>query len=168
MSIRVRLGLWYGGIFGVALLLLGVLLYVLMAQHLGRMVEDTVANRTNHLVAAVRAANPGVRPGSTVVVPSPDTFEAPEVYVQVLAPDSTVLDRSSNLQGRTLPFPQGTPVQGEFTASLDGVKLKVSLTPATVEGQTIAWVQVAASYRQRDMVLERLRWVLIGGAWVRW
>jgi signal transduction histidine kinase len=163
LPIRVRLGLWYGGIFAGALLLFGVALYVLMAQHLARMVDDTIAGRTEHLVTAIHAANTDVPEKDTPVVPSLEAFKAPEVYVQVLTPDGTVLDRSSNLEGRSLPLPQGLLQQTEFPASLDGVNIKVLVTPVTVGGQTIAWVQVAASYRQRNMVLERLRWVLVVG-----
>ena len=41
--------------------------------------------------------------GDTVRVPPLDDFEAPEVYVQVLDAEGTVVARSSNLQERMLP-----------------------------------------------------------------
>ena len=163
MSIRVRLGLWYGGIFGIALLLLGLLLYVVMARHLESMVGDAVTNRADHLVTAISGINHQTQPGGAILTPSLDTFEAPEVYVQVLALDGTVIDRSSNLEGHSLPLPGGALQQGEFSVSLDGVGMKTVLTSVELIGQRIAWVQVAASFRQRDMVLDRLRWTLIGG-----
>ena len=149
MSIRLRLALWYGAIFGVVLLLFGIVLYLFMARHLESMVEDAVGNRASHLAAAVSVANTGGLLGDTVRVPPLDDFEAPEVYVQVLDAEGTIVARSSNLQDRVLPVPDAIPVGEESTVLLDGVALRR--------------VQVAASYDQRDMVLDRLGWVLVLG-----
>lgn len=163
MSIRVRLALWYGAIFGATLLILGIGLYVIMARHLESMVEDAVVNHTTHLETAILSSNPDYSPGKEVIVPPLDTFESQQVYVQILDPEGTTIGRSSNLEGRSLPLPQGVLHQGAVRTSLDSVSIKVALTPVKVDGQTIGWVHVAASYRQREMVLERLRWAIVGG-----
>ncbi len=163
MSIRLRLGLWYGAIFGMAFLLFGVSLYLLMAQHLESMVDDSIASRIDHMATALRAANPGVSAGDALVVPPLEAFEAPEVYVQVLSRDGVVVSRSANLEGRILAAPGETLSEARYALSLEGQRLKVSIAPVDVNGETIAWVQVASSYRQRDMVLGWLRWVLVGG-----
>lgn len=165
MSIRIRLALWYGAIFGAALLVFGLLIYGLMARHLEQMVDDGVATQANSLAGAIRAANQGMMMphGGAVVIPAVDAFAGPEMYVQVLSTDGGVLMRSSNLEGRTLPVPRGPLRQAGYSEYLDGARLRVSLNPVTLGGQTVAWVQVAASYRQRDMVLARLRWLLLGG-----
>ncbi|MBF8266560.1 MAG: histidine kinase [Dehalococcoidia bacterium] len=166
MSIRVRLGLWYGGIFGVAFLLFGVALYFEMAQHLESMVNDTIASRVEHMSTALRAANHNFPAEGTPTVPSLEAFEAPEVYVQVLGRDGSMVSRSANLEGRSLPFPGKGLTEAKFSAFLEGQRLKVYLAPVTVGDTTVAWVQVASSYRQQDRVLGRLRWVLVAGGFV--
>ena len=102
MSIRLRLALWYGAIFAVALLVLGLLLYSLMERHLERMVSDAVTTHAEHLSTAIHPIN--FEENSPLELPPLDTFEAPGVYVQVLAPDGTVIQRSSNLQQHALPL----------------------------------------------------------------
>ncbi len=163
MPIRVRLALWYGAIFGVALAAFGITLYVLMARHLEGMVSEVVASETDHVITAIRAANQSNNATSATTVPPLETFQASDVYIQVLDPDGGLLARSSNLEGRRLPLPDGSPGRAEYVATLDGLKLKASMTPMELNGQTAGWVQLATSYRQRDMVLTRLRLVLIGG-----
>ncbi|MBI4199141.1 MAG: HAMP domain-containing protein [Chloroflexi bacterium] len=163
MPIRVRLALWHGAIFGAALLVFGVALYAIMARHLASMADEGVAGRVEHLATALRAANADGRMSNTLVIPPLDTFEEAEVYVQVLAPDGAVLSRSGNLKEQSLPIPQGAPRQGEFSAVLGGVEVRGSVAPVAIGGSTAAWVQVAVSNRQREMVLQRLRWALIGG-----
>lgn len=163
MPIRLRLALWYGAIFGVVLLLFGIVLYLFMARHLESMVEDAVGNRASHLAAAVSVANTGGPLGDTVRVPPLDDFEAPEVYVQVLDTEGTIVARSSNLQDRVLPVPDARTPGEESTVLLDGVALRETTVAVVIGGNTVARVQVAASYDQRDMVLDRLRWVLVLG-----
>lgn len=162
MSIRSRLALWYAAIFAIALVVLGLLLYSLMERHLDSMVGETVATRAEHLSTAIHPI--GGDSDGPLELPPLDAFEAPEVYVQILAPGGTVIQRSSNLQGRTLPLPGETLHQSDYHASLDGVGMRVRLAPIRSGGTIVAWVQVAASFRERDIVLRALTWsFVIGG-----
>ncbi|MBI2166023.1 MAG: HAMP domain-containing histidine kinase [Chloroflexi bacterium] len=163
MPIRIRLSLWYSAIFALALLLFSLGLYGIMERHLVSMVDDAIADRMEHLVAAVRAANPNGEAAESPVTPSLDAFEAPEVYVQVLSRDGSILARSSNLEIRILPPLTDLGKQGTFDVTVDGTRMRASAAPVTAKGQTVAWIEVAVSFRQRDMVLDRLRWVLLGG-----
>jgi len=164
LSIRVRLAMWYGTIFGVALLLFSVGLYVFMARHLDGMVDEAMARRANYLIATITTARQHMMmPADTFFVPPLDTFESPEVYVQVTAANGTVLARSANLGGRSLPVASSFLEQRNAVVYLDEAKLKLSTTPIAVDGKTVGWVQVASSLSQRDVVLARLRWVLMGG-----
>lgn len=161
MSIRIRLGLWYGAIFAVALVIFGAALYWLMANHLENMLQDSIEGRAGHLGSAL-AATVLLDTGAGGL-PALDVFESSEVYVQVLDADGNVVGRSSNLEGRSLPSSGAADAPLEGRVSLDGVALKQVSRPVIVDGRTVAWVQVAGSYRQRDMVLSRLRWGLLGG-----
>lgn len=163
MPIRIRLALWYSGIFTLALVAFGTALYVLMDRHLEQMVTGTVANRTSRLVSAVRAANEQVTPEEPIVIPPLDSFETSTVYLQILDPEGAILDRSSNLGDRLLPVPRELTETPGFSASLNGEEMNLSLTPVTVEGDRRLWVQVGATYQQRDLVLNRLLWALAGG-----
>ncbi|MBI4336318.1 MAG: HAMP domain-containing histidine kinase [Chloroflexi bacterium] len=134
-----------------------------MARHLEAMVHEAITTRADHLVTAIQSANEPVPEGNALTVPPLDTFEAPEVYVQILTPEGTVLARSSNLEGQSLPLPQGPLKRGDFPASLGSVRMRALLDPITAGGRNIAWVQVAASYREKERVLGRLRWTLVTG-----
>ncbi|MEE8363596.1 MAG: HAMP domain-containing sensor histidine kinase [Dehalococcoidia bacterium] len=158
MSIRLRLAIWYSAIFGVALTLFGVTLYVFMDRHLDNMLRDAVNAAAGH-VSTVMSGPPGAI--DRLQAPPLDAFQSPDVYIQVVGPDGALLARSSNLGGRTIPVADGVLAAGLSEVVLGGQRLKQATFPVTVGGSTVAWVQAAGGYRQRDMVLGRLRLVLI-------
>lgn len=160
MSIRLRLSLWYSAIFGVALALLSIGLYVFMAWHLQNMVRDSVVSRAELLAGAIAAANE-ISTGSKLMLVPLEAFESPEVFVQVWSPNGEIIAASSNLTGRTLnrPAPSLRPVPTE----LDGVNIRQVIVPVESRGVEIAFVQVGTSLRQSEQVLGGLRWLLVLG-----
>jgi hypothetical protein len=113
LPIRLRLALWQSAIFGVALGLFGVAVYWLMASRLEDMVEEMVTLHADHLVAAVNAAD---HHGAGLTIPPLDSFESPEVYVQVLDAGGAVLAR--RIQPRR--GPAGPEGRHEFTIVVQG------------------------------------------------
>jgi signal transduction histidine kinase len=163
LTIRLRLGLWYATICGVALLGLGLTVYLFMARHLERMVDETLEVGTAHVVDMVTMGGSGMMPGAAAGLPATHIAGSAEVFAEVLDPAGVVLARSDNLRDRTLPdSPEGLQA-GQFAGTLDELTLKVRSTPVQVDGQTVAWVRVGTSYEFRDAVLLPLGWVLLGG-----
>ena len=59
MSIRLRLALWYGALFALILLLLGLLMYALHARSLYSDVDRALVTSGEHAVAEAEASNTG-------------------------------------------------------------------------------------------------------------
>jgi heavy metal sensor kinase len=166
LTIRLRLGLWYAAICAVALLAVGLTVYVFMARHLERMIDETLDDGTAHVLDMVAMAGPAgmpAMPGAGWTIPSGHVAGSPDVFVQILDRAGVILARSDNLEDRTLNPPTGGLRAGQSAVSLGDLRLKVRTTPVLVGAQAIAWVQVGTSYEFRDAVLRPLGWVLVGG-----
>lgn len=162
MAIRLRLAIWYSSIFASVFVVFSALLYILMARHLTGMVDETIARRAQTLAAAIHAEEQTGQPESQLIIPNLDAFEEPEVYIQILRPNGEAVARSSNLEGRTVSLPSDGLTPSQSLLFVNGTFMRSTLEPVLGEIETIAWVQVTASYRQRDFVLQRLRWTLVG------
>ncbi|MBI4219287.1 MAG: HAMP domain-containing protein, partial [Chloroflexi bacterium] len=163
MTIRLRMGLWYAAICGVALLALGLTVYLIMARHLERMVDETLDQATGHVVDMLGMSGSAGMTMGALVIPAAHVAGSPDVFVQIRDEAGKVSSRTDNLAGKELPLPAGSLRAREYSASLDDLRLKVRLTPARIDGRTVAWVQTATSYELRDAVVRPLGWALLGG-----
>lgn len=157
MTIRVRLGLWYGAIFGIAIVVFSLGIYALMARHLERMVDRALDDATAHVgEMAMMVQMP-------MAIPASHIGGVPDVFVQVHDPDGRIIAGSENLGGRALPLPAAGLTRGESTVKLDELTLKTRAAEIVVNGRVAGWFVAGASYEMRDSVLGPLRWGLAGG-----
>ncbi len=160
MSIRLRLSLWYSAIFGITIALLSIGLYMFMVWHLQNMVRESIVNRAEHLASAISIANE-VNTGSELKLVSLETFETPEVFVQVWTPDDEIVAASSNLTGQQLA--RSTVSLDPKQVELGGIRIRHVTAPVVLNGVEIAYVQVGSSLRQSEQVLSGFRWLLVLG-----
>ncbi len=177
MTLRARLTAYYTLFFAVALLILGVGLYLLVRQLLLQSVVEELEVGSALVLQAYAADSDIVRdPTGLDIVrlrpPDLHDVESPELYVQIVDRDGVPIARSSNLQADALPL---APVdrqralagrQVRVVAWVGSARVLSLLTPLTIDGVPVGVIQVAQSLRQVDRALTVLLWVLIGGGFI--
>jgi two-component system OmpR family sensor kinase len=160
MSIRLRLTLLYSVILAATLVVFGVALYF------------TVARVTLNVVArSLRSQAPPVvrvRPFRSGHFDFPPVrFAQPDTYMQVVAPDGEVIDRSANLGSYQLPV-TGASLQAGLNgrpeteiASTDSGRLLVYSQPLVNDGRVVGLVQLGRSLVDYDQSLNTLRRILL-------
>lgn len=177
MTLRARLTAYYTLFFAVALLILGVGLYLLVRQILLQSVVEELEVGSALVLQAYTANSDIVRdPTGLDIVrlrpPDLHDVESPELYVQIVDRDGMPIARSSNLQADALPLDAadrqraltGRPISA--VERVGSTRVLSLLTPLTLDGVPVGVIQVAQSLRQVDRALTVLLWVLIGGGLV--
>jgi two-component system OmpR family sensor kinase len=164
MSIRFRLTLLYSVILVLALIAFGTALYASQAAAANARSQAQLVNAAQNIRTIGRLPGP---PSNEPV----RRFARPEIYAQTRSADGTVVDRSPNLEGMTLPFSDealralqagGTWLE---TTQLANVHLMVYSAPDLTDGRVTGVIQVARSLAEQDQALQELqRILLIAGA----
>ncbi len=166
MSIRIRLGLLYGAVMALVLVLLGTTLYYFLYFTLNSEVNRTVEQATQTVAASAR---PALMPQMGLVVGflEFDVFSSPPIYVQAVNPEGVVRRTSSNLGGETLPeLPDAIAAALQGNAVWRDVQtadahLRILSTPLALGGRTIIGVlQVGTSLDNIDQTLHQLLTIL--------
>jgi two-component system, OmpR family, sensor kinase len=174
MTLRARLTIYYTLFFAIALLVLGLGLYLVVRQLLLRGVVEELRvgstlvlqeyeNRNRHLGDAAGINIDELRS------PELQDVEAPEQYVQIVALNGTIVSRSSNLGTDSLPLSEislSRALAGEVVTTIEGVgsaRVLSLIVPLRVEQETVGVVQIAQSLRQVDRSLTILLLTMLGG-----
>src|SRR5690348_1695302 len=122
MYIRVRLALWFTLILALVLAAFSYGLYQVLHDSLLSEIGRDVQQRATALAMTARPA-----PGSTALtLPQLDAFSSSDTYVELLAPDGTVLASGGDLGNRKLPFNPATIARGAVVEQrLGDVPLKL-------------------------------------------
>lgn len=167
ISLRWRLTLWYVLLTAVTLGSFIVISYRAFANSLLSEIDNTLAERANHVTDAL-AVIPN-RPIEGVSPESTDEFRSPGVYVQILNAQGEVVARSFNLGAQQLPV---TAVDLQRVLSGDGFYVTVQIgeqpvrlyhRPLRREGVTVGAVQVGQSLIGLETTLRQLRLVYAVG-----
>jgi len=112
--------------------------------------------------AIARSVEPDAR--GRLDAPNLEVFTSPDTYIEVTSPNGRLLERSSNLQGRRLPFLREAFHADRLSeARLGDVPIVVCGSPVRARGELAGYVVVARSPGPLYQVLHRLRGVLIPG-----
>lgn len=174
MTLRVRLTAYYTLFFALALLLLGIGLYLGVRQLLLRSVLDEVRVGSSLIQDAYARNEPPLNGAATIdpnEVRPPEILdvEAPELYVQVADKNGAIIERSANAASGYLPIAQ-TDIQRALNgrdstdiSSVGRTRVVSLISPLRLNGRIEGALQVAQSLRQVDRLLTALLWALIGG-----
>lgn len=146
-SLRTRLAITFTLLVGVILVLVGVATNQLLRQSLLTEIERDVAHRA----AAFRAAPP--EPPYVL-----DTFGAPDVFLQVVGADGSVVAKSASLGDRVLPIPDAARPGEVVEARVGGRPLFLTSAPLDENRQIV----VARSPMTTYGALRTLRNLLTG------
>ncbi len=165
MSIRTRLTLWYTAVLAIFIVVLGIIVYAVLAFNLVAGLDRTLRDTANQVISTAR-----VRPFfdvQVVTIPELDVFGS-NVYIEVLDADKELVSKSGNLQRFTRPLDETgllaveeahQPVtRNVYTGR---AHLRVLTVPLMVSDQLIGYLQVGTPRGQVDQALQQLLVVLV-------
>lgn len=160
MYIRTRLALWFMVMLAVVLVGFSVVIYQLTRTNLLDEIAKDVQQRATLIELTVRPE----QPTGPLRLPELDVFAAPDVYLQVLDENGSVLASSGNLGQRRLPFSKESFKAGQVEEQRIGtLPLFEYGKPVVVNQQMRGYVVVARSPRTIYLALNRLSQFLYPG-----
>jgi len=167
MSIRTRLTLWYTSVLAIFIIVLGTIVYAVVAFNLIAELDRTLNDTANQVVSAAR-----VRPLfdiQVITIPELDVFGS-NVYIEVIDTDGQIARKSANLQRVSLVLDevgmrrvQNTHEPVTRDVQTGGAHLRVLTVPLLVNDQLAGYLQVGVLRGQVDNALSLLLVVLVGG-----
>ena len=148
MSLRNRLTLYYTSVFALALLLLGLGVFLAVREALIRGARQDVIAGTNQMMTLYMAGGQGnlsalvTADGRVVRIQArgefTQLFSSPFLIVQVFSPRGRLLGRSMNLSDQQVPLPSAALELGpndrlEITQELGGMRMASLITPLIVK-----------------------------------
>ncbi|UCC60488.1 MAG: HAMP domain-containing protein [Dehalococcoidia bacterium] len=175
MPIRWRLTLWFSVILCVALVLAGVIIYIVLQNHLHSEVDDNLkvyaAEIKDYIGSDIVMAPDDydvVCDAACACSPALREFGSPGVHVRLIDGNGNIVGRSENLGDLELPVEESLIERGlageagtaTLTAS-DGTKIRVMTDQ--IQGQHEPLIlEVGQSLRHIDAAMNQVRWALIG------
>ena len=167
MSIRTRLTFWYTSVLAIFIVVLGTIVYAVLAFNLVAGLDGTLRDTANQVVSTAR-----VRPLydiQVITIPELDVFGS-DVYIEVIDTDGQIARKSANLQRFSLMLDDvgvrrvesvHQPVTRDVRTG--GAHLRVLTVPLLVNDQLAGYLQVGTLREQVDNALNLLLIVLVVG-----
>ena len=161
-----RLTLWYGLTFALALAVIAGVLHLTLSRILEFEIDRSLADRSFEVNRAVRldsAPDFGVQ----LRLPRPNAYANADTFVQIATLEGRVVAMSDNLERRPLPIDDleiATANRGEVrfnTVEVSGERLRVLTSPLLAAGQPIGVLQVARALWSVETLLARLQFLLV-------
>ncbi len=180
MSLRTRLTFYYTGFFAIALLLLGIGVFMAVKETLEQGVQRDLRAGTQQVLAIYKRTP--ITAGLEFVLRDgmfiPEqlrgqpaaTFAIPNLFAQVFSPRGEFLGSSMNLDKQALPLPPESLnlAAGEelnITQHVDDMRMQTLITPVVlVNGQIVGILQISRPLNDVDKTLHLLLSMLIGGS----
>ncbi len=167
MSIRTRLTLWYTAVLALLLVVLGVMIYAVLAVDLVGGLDRTLNDTARQLDNSFRVRSfPDVQ---VIPIPELDVLGS-NVYIEVLNTDGTIVRTSPNLarlgqplDGGALPIVQNSHQSITRDVRISNVHLRVLTVPILLQDQLAGFLQVAVLRDTVDTVLSQLAAIFIVG-----
>ncbi len=161
IPLRWRLTFWHLVLTALGLLGFILISYRVLSDSLRAEVNNTLAERANHVADAV-AVVPN-RPIEGISQEATDEFRSPGIYVQLFNMEGAVVAHSFNLGAQQLPAPVADinrALAGEsfFAATnISGQPVELYYRPIQRDGRVVGAAQVGQSLAGLDATLSRLR-----------
>ncbi len=184
IPLRWRLTFWYMGLTTLVLLTFTLVSYRLLANSLQQEIDNTLAERANHVTSALSVI-PN-RPIEGISPEATDEFSSPGVYVQIFNAEGQIVAHSFNLGAQQLPMTAAGLEQAFLgdafyhTIQVNEQPVRLYHRPLRRESVTLGAVQVGQSLVGMESTLTRLRWIyatgtvialllgLAGSWWLAW
>lgn len=166
-SIKTRLALWYGGVFGAVLLLLGILVYFYLSENLYGNFDLSLQSTAQALARSSSAAR---RPSGWTIDDFIEWMNSPESlnkFFHFFDPSGNSRFQSRNLPKQTLPLTSAAfnnAAQGQVTfetfLTRQEEPIRVLTFPVIENGRVVNILQVGGSLRQVEEVLKQVQFTL--------
>jgi heavy metal sensor kinase len=172
VSLRLRLTLTYSALVALVMAVFAVVLYGTLRQNLEAEMDRRLQVRASQVQLTIFPGTTSLTAGDLAfskldLSPLAD-LDAPGIYVQVLAPDGTVVATSDSLDGARLPFESG-----DLQAALEGRRVlgdvrlgseravRVLSVPVFSQGRAVGVLQVGQSRVPLQETMDNLRNLLL-------
>lgn len=173
MSIRWRLTIWFSLVLCLILIVTGVSLYLALQRYLDNEVDSDLKAQSARLHGSLGTDE--VQADFEVIhsmMPPINEFASPGIYIQLVDRDGVAVLKSENLGQQELPVNPAL-LESAFTGQAristvsagDGVMVRVMVSPLYLKDQTLV-LEVARSLRHSEVLMSRVRWSLLGGAFL--
>jgi two-component system, OmpR family, sensor kinase len=137
MSLRLRLALFGVGVVALTLVIFGGLLYSLFARGVNTNQDDALRTRAHEAVAALAASSPADLAPRAPIAPA-DLKSSTEVFVELVAPDGSIVYSTAQLNGSPPAVPppvltQSAAARGSFANVIEpgGARFRLYALPFT-------------------------------------
>lgn len=161
LSIRFRLTLWYTAILALVIGLFGLAVWWVLAFSLTNQIDQRLRQTALQVLQASTVVP--IRDLTLLSIPKLETFQADDVYIQVIYTDGQVSAESENLGSFNQPLDPNALDQGAIISEvfLGSVHIRVLTQPITVNGKLIGYLQVGAQMRSIDQAKSLLLLTLL-------
>jgi two-component system OmpR family sensor kinase len=167
MSIRTRLTLWYTSVLAIFIVVLGTIVYAVVAFNLVAGLDRTLRDTANQVISTARVRS--LFDIQVITIPELDVFGS-NVYIEVMDTNGQIASKSANLQRFSLLLDSAGLHTVESThepvtqdVQTGGAELRVLTVPLLVNNQLAGYLQVGVLRGQVDNALSLLLVVLVGG-----
>lgn len=167
-SIKTRLALWYGGVFGAVLILLGMVVYFYLSKSLYANFDLSLQSTAQALARASSTARP---PSEWTVDDFIDWMNSPEAlskFFHFFDPSGNSRFRSRNIPNQTLPMTSAAfnnaahgSVTFETFFTRQAEPIRVLTYPVVDNGRVVNILQVGGSLRQVEDLLKQVQFTLL-------
>ncbi|HJV44555.1 MAG TPA: HAMP domain-containing sensor histidine kinase [Bacillota bacterium] len=170
MPIRLKLSLWYSGVFLLIIALFSTYIYLFFTHREMSSIDSHLKEKGKEVHQAIGVVDIYPLPMQQLVLPDIDVFSSPEVLLQIVDPRGSVLSRSKSLGGQSLPISQeaiySISNRSEYyeTQNLHGTLFRIYYLPLLSNSQLVGVLEVGESLKGVDRSLTNLRLLLAFGA----
>jgi two-component system OmpR family sensor kinase len=160
MYIRTRLALWFLLIMALVLAAFSMAVYQVTRSSLLAQIDVDVRQRAAMLNSAIS----NYSHKTALRVPKLDVFQAPDIYLQVVDQQGTVLASSGNLGSHRLPLLRNAVAANQVQEVFVGpLKLFLYGQPIRIKNQVVGYVLVARAPQTIYQALNQLSRILLPG-----
>jgi two-component system OmpR family sensor kinase len=170
MPIRLKLSLWYSGVFLLIIALFSTYIYLFFTHREMNAIDSHLSEKGKEVHQAIKIVDILPFPMQRLVLPDIDVFSSPEVLLQIVDTQGNVLSRSNSLGGQSMPISQeaihsiSNSTEYFETQNLHGTLFRIYYLPLLANKQLVGVLEVGESLISFNRSLTNLGLLLALGA----
>jgi two-component system, OmpR family, sensor kinase len=170
MPIRVKLSLWYSGVFLLIITLFSSFIYLFFTHREINHFDAGLHDKAQEIHQSIQVIDLYPFPMQNLVLPNIDVFGTPEIFLQVIDRDGHIISRSESLGSQALPISnnawQEMAAKRDYyeTRNVHGTSIRMYYLPLLSDGRFIGALEVASPLLTLNHSLSNLRLLLAIGA----
>src|SRR5690348_4660667 len=104
MPIRVKLSLWYSGVFLLIITLFSTYIYLFFTHREISQFDAGLQDKAQEIHQSIQVIDMYPFPMQNLILPNIDVFGTPEIFLQVVDRSGHIISRSESLASQSLPI----------------------------------------------------------------